>query len=355
MAPRRAAPSSPQSISSTRSTRSSRSNTTAEPPQEKKPPLSQRRPLKSSMSTKKSVTTRVTRASQANGQDEEEASESGTDADKEDDNNDEDDADEPAVEAPSGIVTRKRRHQTGLSLTLSNTTLNSLSRGTKRELSTSTVDGAEVRPRKQQKQKPLVEEDDSSDDDVYNAVNDISESEENASDIERVEEQNIIASVESAKPASDDNWSGFMLDGVAVDDESPFFSEHFAVTEPNSEIDLTPQDVPGADSSMPSPSSVPTRRVRFAGVSSSSSSGIDSEVDEAAFPDLLFDQEHLHPSTRQLFEADDGEAQQLSDESYWEFDSREMLAPKTKDDQPQQESSDDFSGYESMSLLIMSA
>ena len=305
---------------------------------------------KTAVTVKNTVPKRTTRASHVSGQDEDGGSDSGTDADKEDENNTDDD--EPDAKAPSGAVTRKRGHQTGLSLTLSNTNLAAAPRGTKRKLRTSTSD--DIRPNKVQKTFPspqsqnVASENSEDDDDAYNAVNDISESEE--SDIERVEEQNIIESVEyHAKrgPSEDrDSWAGFTLDGIAVEDESPFFSENFAVTEPNSEIDLTLADNATANAS-PSPNAAPVRRVRFAEVSSTSSSQ-DSDVDDAVFPDLILDQENLHPTTRQLFELDD-DAQQNSDESYWDPDAlRELPPPKIKDRRPAEESTDDFSGYESM-------
>lgn len=330
------------------------------------------KPALSAASTKSQRTTRTTRSNgyhkQEGGTEQQGASESGTEGDQEDGDEDDDEedeeAEEPAVDAPSGIVTRNRGHQTGLSLSLSNTTLEAFPRGTKRELSASTAFTTETRPRKTRRQIPRatkVHEDDNDDDDddMYNAVNDISESDDDPSDIERIEAQNIIKSVERAERArSEDSWAGFTLEGIAVDDESPFFAEHFAVTEPNSEIDLegTSNQVSGHTS--PLPTSAPIRRVRFEGIDSSSSSddlSADSDMDETTFPDLLFNQQDhiLHNSTRQLFDMNDSEPQHLSDESFWDAETDTPVAvakPKVgiklrRDDSSAEE---DFSGYESM-------
>ena len=293
------------------------------------------------------------------------------------DENDQGNSEEPEVHAPSGPITRKRGHQTGLSVTFSNTNIGGVHAGSKRELSVSTVDSEiKTRPRKISKVEPPPsvdapdfglrgppQEDPTAWDSDYGEVDAISESEEDMgdSDIEREEEQRIIQSIEheaatmAKRGHSVDSWADFSLEVAPVDDESQFFSEHFALTEPNSEQDATgPEGFPRTSTSDPPP----VRRVRFADLESSSSgsSATNSEAEDFAFPDLLLEQERMPSKAAISIIEHEEDANDFSDGSYWDFEGpMPVLLSRAKTPLPsdRQRSSSSSSGYESMCLLVL--
>lgn len=111
-----------------------------------------------------------------------------------------------------------------------------------------------------------------SDDDVYNRVDLISDSEEDEPNVEQLEERNIIESEEAddlnttAYLDTSDGWEAFELeDGLFLEDV-PFFDEQYGCTDSNileSEMELfQPASIFDGFSSPP-PRSPPPRRVRF--------------------------------------------------------------------------------------------
>ena len=158
----------------------------------------------------------------------------------------ENDVEEPSVIAPSGVVRKRRNHQTGLSISLSQSSLTAANKSKKRARSPSISgdDDRETRPTKLSKiasdAGALLSS--SSDDEIYNAVDLISESEDDH-DVEQVEEGAIIASegdffgldgaFESSRPST-----AMSEDGQAQDDETPHFDEHFARTATAHDLDM---------------------------------------------------------------------------------------------------------------------
>ena len=112
-----------------------------------------------------------------------------------------------------------------------------------------------------------------SDDEIYNRVDLITDSEEDEPNLEQLEERNIIESEEADDvkfaPASleaSDGWEGFELDDGLFLEDVPFFDEQFGRTDSNlldSELELF-QSTSVFDQ-VPSPSLPPPspRRVRF--------------------------------------------------------------------------------------------
>ena len=112
-----------------------------------------------------------------------------------------------------------------------------------------------------------------SDDDVYNRVDLISDSEEDEPEVEHVEERNIIESEEAdglgTAPAifeASDGWEGFELDrGLSLED-IPFFDEQYGRTDSNildSSLELFQSASILDEVPLPSPPLPSPRRVRF--------------------------------------------------------------------------------------------
>ena len=112
-----------------------------------------------------------------------------------------------------------------------------------------------------------------SDDDVYNHVDLISDSEEDEPNVEQVEERNIIESEEAddletgpANLEASDEWEGFELeDGLFLED-IPFFDEQYGRTDSNIlDSELGPFQSASIFDELPSPPppSPSPRRVRF--------------------------------------------------------------------------------------------
>ena len=112
-----------------------------------------------------------------------------------------------------------------------------------------------------------------SDDDVYNRVDLISDSEEDEPNVEQVEERNIIESEEAddlntapAKSEALDGWEGFELDDGLFLEDVPFFDEQYGRTDSNildSELELFQSASIFDQFPLPSPPSPSPRRVRF--------------------------------------------------------------------------------------------
>jgi hypothetical protein len=193
---------------------------------------------------------------------------------------------------------------------------------------------------------------DSSDDD-YAGVDGISDSEDEETDVEAVEEMAIIESANedddlqaTPRPSIDDDqssWDGFPLESEegVLGQNTPFFDEHMARMHPthdgesshNSDVDVSP-----------------TRRVRFASLEDSDTAQSDSE--DSLYPDIFVDQNSLDPSFRRMIEnGDDNDDGQASSEdgSYWDFrDSPEIAnVPEGSDEGEESDSSTGSSGYES--------
>ena len=294
-----------------------------------------------------------------------------TDGDGEDDSNgqDEDDEEEPESFAPSE-PSKRHGHQTGLSISLSNATLEPDANARKRVLDVeSDEDESPSRPRKTSRWLPsagiavIIEDDDS-----YDAVDLISESDDE-DDIEREEEKVIIDSEEErsktktdkrhrSRSASAEFWGGFSPD--AAPEDAPFFDEHFGRTEHYSEFELYSPSQLDDEKALPEAQNSQKRRVRFAEdiprSSSSSFTSTTSEVDTNLFPDLFLQQDKLDPAFRQMIENDDGGEKSMSDGegSYWDLDHNddfELEKHGLEDESSGSEGSS--SGYECASDLFI--
>jgi len=240
---------------------------------------------------------------------------------------DEDNDEEPEALAPPVATVRASGLQTGR-ITSSIATAT----GKKRSWSTSSEEKREPRrpvktPKSYKSKAKLAVV---SDDDDYNGVDLISDSDEGEPDLEKLEERMIIDSEEEnekiifplpspfyAPGTSSDDWQGFQLDDGLFTSDVPFFddqighieSEHFA-TVPNSDSTTVPRQ--RSSSSPP-----PARRVRFAddltgGFNETISTA--SSANDDIFPDLFLNQDSLDPAFRQLIENDnDDHRQELID------------------------------------------
>ncbi|KAA6416143.1 MAG: hypothetical protein FRX48_00862 [Lasallia pustulata] len=271
---------------------------------------------------------------------EEDGGTSGSDisGDEEEHNNGDDD--DAEAMAPSDRSMRRNRRRTGL--------LDGISAGTKRRRS---PHSSEEEHLSRKVVRPIVTAPPSSgaknllgdsDDEEYNAVDFISDSEEEEPSVEQLEEKMIIDSEEanesdeqapgpSAAPsASSVDWEGFDLDDGIFLADIPFFDDEIGRTEPNvlgSEIDV--HDINALCTGGPLPS--PTRRhVRFADAEqhrSSNSSTHTSDAEDDVFPDLFLQQDSLDPYFRLLIENDndvgDGNIVSDGEGSCWDFGDHE--------------------------------
>ena len=204
-----------------------------------------------------------------NNEESEASEEGGGESGEASDDESESDVKKPSVIAPSGAVRKRRNHQTGLSISFSKSSLSAVDKSKKRARSptNSGNDNEETRPTKLSKiasnAAALLESSD--DDEIYNAVDLISESEDDK-DVEKVEEYAIIASegdffdldgaIESSRPSS-----AISEDAQAQDDETPHFDEHFARTATAHDLDIAV----AMDNEQPrKPSWFRQRRVHFA-------------------------------------------------------------------------------------------
>ena len=244
-------------------------------------------------------------------------------ASEEDDDND--DEEEPEECAPSDKARKKRSYQTGHIRRGRGKTVQATVR--KRAWSGSSDDDVELaRPTKAVKSVSrsanLVDE---SDDEDYNAVDLISDSDEGEPTVEKIEERMIIDSEEEndaafvprnnksrASSVSSDGWQGFELEGSLFLSDMPFFDEQMGRLRAD---DLASEnDLYNGNSIIEldhSPSPPPTRRVRFADndiiPTYDTSTSTNSDADEDVFPDLFLQQDSLDPTFRKLIENDDDE------------------------------------------------
>jgi hypothetical protein len=255
---------------------------------------------------------------------------------------------EPNDVAPSDSNRRKRGHQTGLSLSLSNTSIGT-EHGTRKRTWSNRVNEEDDMTRPTKASKTVTGQDDS--DDNYDGVDMISESDEDR--LEREEEEMIIQSEEeyesenntirSGKESSD-GWDGFPDNGVTVE-ENTFFTEHFGRTDPYSSNALYS---PATTNEEESPKPAPARRVRFADdLNYTTSSGVSTTSDTTEqdfFPDLFLQQDELDPHFRRIIEQDSND----SEGSYWDlgYNGEDLLQAPEADENPESEGSS--SGYESM-------
>ena len=280
-----------------------------------------------------------------------------------DDDDKENEADEPDEIAPSDTSRKKRGHQTGLSVSLSNTKIDGGVVTRKRAWSNRAHEEEEaVQAKKMEKAQVEDAVVTSDDEDDYGGVDMISESGDER-DLEK-EEENMIILSEEENPffregeafSSDvlESWEGFEDTGLPSVEEDPFFSEHFGRMNPNSSNAL----YPGPDTNRnPSPAAAPpvTRRVRFVdevGGDTSSSNSNEFEVDQEIFPDLFLQQDKLDPSFRKMLEQDGASTD--SEGSYWDLgyhdDEQLELEKVHRLDQDGSETESSFSGYESTYL-----
>ena len=259
--------------------------------------------------------------------------EDGDDEDEDEDSDDDDD-----VLCPSGGPAR-RGHQTGLSVSLGNTSLGKRGRS---------PDSSDVEERPMSKMSKTDGDGETSDDDAYNAVDDIGSDEEDNSDIEKVEERVIIHSEgeeSRSQPEARGSFSsvGSIFGGLDHDldlflqPEPTFFDDRF-------------DEVLGQRAQEDDEAANPTRRVRFAEevlkhyASGSSSSSTESEDEMPLYPDIFIQQNSLDPSFRKLVEKTTAESGSDGEGSYWDFENDDRIQELGDDD----ESSSESSGYESM-------
>ena len=288
---------------------------------------------------------------------------SGTSGEGEEQSNDDDD-DAEAI-APSGRSAGRNGRRAGL--------IDGIPAGTKRRRSPYSSEEEQlsrkvVRPGKTSAPsggvKNLLGD---SDDEEYNAVDFISDSDEEEPSVEQLEEKMIIDSEGanesdektlglSAPPSvSSIEWEGFDLDDGIFLADIPFFDDEIGRTEPDHfETEIEIHDINGLYNGEPLPNPTP-RRVRFADAEqhhSSSSSSHMSDAEEDAFPDLFLQQDSLDPHFRLLIENDDdaGDGNLVSDGegSCWGFDEHENFEfEKHGLDEGSGSSCGSSSGYES--------
>ena len=179
-----------------------------------------------------------------------------------------------------------------------------------------------------------------SDDEDYDGVDLISDSDEEEPTLEKFEEQMIIESEEEnvedyvprfmpgASPsASFTGWQDFALDEGLFLSDVPFFQEQTEHADPQAfanAMDIFSEISLGSHRSSPSPP--PPRRVRFADDVLRGSDGMLSPASSAnndIFPDLFMPQDTLDPTFRLLIENDNcDDVQSLTDgeRSYWDFE-----------------------------------
>lgn len=244
----------------------------------------------------------------------------------EDDDNDE----EPEELAPSVGTVRASELQTGR--TPPNIVSDTAAIGKKRAWSTSSEEErAPRRPVKSPKSNkskaklPVL----SDDDEDYNGVDLISDSDEEEPNLEKLEERMIIDSEEENEEApfsavgslyaqdnSSDDWQGFHFDDGIFTSDIPFFEQGIGRIEPYPSAAAQNSDDTTVPRRRSSSSPPPVRHVRFADDISSGFNGIPtaSSANDDIFPDLFLNQDSLDPSFRQLIENDkDDNRQELID------------------------------------------
>lgn len=254
---------------------------------------------------------------------------------------DEDNEEEPEALAPSAVSVRTSGLQTGRTppSTVSRVTVTAK----KRSWSTSSEEERElkwpVKSPKSKKSKAKLTE--LSDDDDYNGVDLISDSDEEEPNLEKLEERMIIDSEEEneadpfsavspfhAQDTSSDDWQGFNFHDGLFSSDIPFFEDQIGRTEPHHSAALLNSDDTAVPRRPPLSSPSTVRRVRFADDTSGGFNDIISTASSAnddIFPDLFLNQDSLDPSFRQLIENDnDDHRQELMDAGLAFWDAEEV-------------------------------
>ena len=206
-----------------------------------------------------------------------------SEADEDDDGDDDEDGDGDVI-APPGRTTKDHGDQAGHLVT----------RGEQQRIckagkGTSAGKIRNNNPLRQhiktsKRNKLIPNEDHDSDDEAYNGVDDISDSDEDEPDMEKLEEKNIIESEEGERISrvvtttsgraneTSDIWEGFDIDGGLFMSDVPYFDEQYGRTDQcifDSDLELFQttsvfNDVEPTQSLTQSPSPSPTtRRVHF--------------------------------------------------------------------------------------------
>lgn len=186
-----------------------------------------------------------------------------------------------------------------------------------------------------------------SSDDNYEAVNDISDSEEDEADVTKVEERAIQDSEqddgdeqETPRPTQEDeeeSWEGFDDNSQSVlGDDVPFFDAQMAHTE-EPEFDTATW---AAASSLASDDERLVRKVRF-----DLSDSDDEEEEDNYFPDIFVPQSELASSFRRQIEQDHG-----SEDSFWDHSERTTLPVEEDNDSRSDSSSSSSISYDCMLL-----
>ena len=218
---------------------------------------------------------------------------------------------------------------------------------------------------------------DSSNDEDYNAVDLISDSEQEDPLLEKLEERIIIDSEEenetnlsskttTAAPAgaSSNSLQEFDFDSSYDFSDLPFFDEQIRRSDPiklTNEVDFfNPIGMPFSNDRLPSPPPTRQRRVRFDDHVKYSHGDMDigsSDDDQRDFTDLFLAQDDLDPSFRALIEKEHNSevGQSIADSnfSFCDFVSNDELSQhEIKDYDGPSSSSGSSSGYESGCLSM---
>ena len=298
--------------------------------------------------------------------DETEGGDSSTEGDADEDE-EEDGAIEPEEVAPSAKAVKNCGFRTGRKLF--DHVPRNVTSGTKRACSTSSDEVEKTRrPKKVTK---FTKRDFAlalpSDDEDYNGVDLISDSDEEEPTLEKFEEQMIIDSEEenvegfvsrlmpgAAPGALFNGWQDSALDDGLFLSDVPFFDEQIGRADPQAfanAIDIYSEISVGSHHFSPSPP--PARRVRFADDVLRGSEGMLSPASSAnndIFPDLFMPQDTLDPTFRLLIENDNvDDVQSLTDgeDFYLEFEHNDDFDLERHGLQDSSSDCGSSSGYES--------
>lgn len=197
---------------------------------------------------------------------------------------------------------------------------------------------------------------DSTSDDDYAGLDQISDSDEEEPDVEMAEEQAIIDDFDG----NDSALQPYSTDGTAADEDNDNDSDAWVGFNSDDE-NLTPiKDSPlmadflSGGSPTPTPEDIHNgggdRHVHFDISDSDEDDDLDANKD---FPDLFLDQESINPAFRQMIE-NDADDDARSDGSHWEFSDEDLdnvgVGVATVEDESSDTSDGDdggASGYES--------
>lgn len=276
----------------------------------------------------------------------------------------EDDSDKPKAFAPSGASIK---HQPGLQHAVSS--FQSFHESKKRTLSIGSEDSEIIqKPTKIHKsvQSSQIGYEASDDDDDYNAVDLISDCEEEGPTIEKLEENLIIesekerdegfASQSIAKASLDDEWEGFDLANTGHFSDLSMFEEQMERIEYSALTDDTDFFDPTIDIESTANTS-PGRRVHFADDLFAGSTNVSRTTfgaDSDSFSALFVQQDDLDPDFRRQIENDDDEDVELtSHKSKSKKDKDRVFKTPLEGGEKSHSGSESLSGYESMFNIIL--